>query len=195
MTVFGNAVGLLNLIVFVFLIAFLTSIFAIQLFRDQIPSTDSSGRVIHVTFSNIYDSFLGMYQILSSENWTTILYGVAQSSYKWNTAWISAAFIIMWFILANFVVLNMFIAVIQESFDVSEDEKRLQQIKAFLQQKKQLGGSSQGNLALSTIFRLGRDPHRQRDGRRRCRAGAPVSAARAKKPDHRPMSSAGTVVP
>lgn len=30
----------------------------------------------------------------------------------------------------------MFIAVIQENFDVSEDEKRLQQVKAFLQQKE-----------------------------------------------------------
>jgi hypothetical protein len=56
----------------------------------------------------------------------------------------------------------MFIAVIQESFDVSEDEKRIQQIKSFLQQK-QLSGSSQGNLSLSTIFRLGRDPQRYRD--------------------------------
>jgi hypothetical protein len=35
------------------------------------------------------------------------------------------------------IVLNMFIAVIQENFDVSEDEKRLQQVKAFLQQKEQ----------------------------------------------------------
>lgn len=34
------------------------------------------------------------------------------------------------------IVLNMFIAVIQENFDVSEDEKRLQQVKAFLQQKE-----------------------------------------------------------
>jgi hypothetical protein len=31
----------------------------------------------------------------------------------------------------------MFIAVIQENFDVSEDEKRLQQVRAFLQQKEQ----------------------------------------------------------
>lgn len=37
----------------------------------------------------------------------------------------------------------MFIAVIQESFDVSEDEKRLQQVKAFLQHKE-LGTSSNG---------------------------------------------------
>ncbi|KAK5071366.1 calcium channel protein, partial [Cryomyces antarcticus] len=48
----------------------------------------------------------------------------------------------------------MFIAVIQENFDVSEDEKRLQQVKAFLQ-RKEFGGSSQGNLSLSAIFKFG----------------------------------------
>lgn len=37
----------------------------------------------------------------------------------------------------------MFIAVIQENFDVSEDEKRLQQVKAFLQDKE-LGQASSG---------------------------------------------------
>ena len=38
----------------------------------------------------------------------------------------------------------MFIAVIQENFDVSEDEKRLQQVKAFLEQKEQGLSSSYG---------------------------------------------------
>lgn len=38
----------------------------------------------------------------------------------------------------------MFIAVIQENFDVSEDEKRLQQVKAFLQQKEQGLNSTYG---------------------------------------------------
>jgi hypothetical protein len=42
------------------------------------------------------------------------------------------------------IVLNMFIAVIQENFDVSEDEKRLQQVKAFLHQKEQGLSSSHG---------------------------------------------------
>ncbi|KAI1907781.1 calcium channel protein [Ophidiomyces ophidiicola] len=162
MTVFGNVVGLLNLILFVFLITFLTAIFAVRLFRDVIPRKTDDGEIVRVSFFNIYNSFLGMYQILSSENWTSILYNSTASSAPWKTAWISASFFIMWFILANFVVLNMFIAVIQESFDVSEDEKRLHQVKAFLQQK-QLNASSSGNPALSSIFRFGRNEQRYRD--------------------------------
>ena len=160
--VLGNVSGLLNLIVFVFLITFLTAIFAVQIFRGEFPNTDASGSDVRITFSDIYNGFIGMYQVLSSENWTTLLYDSTRFEFQWGQALIGAAFFVLWFILANFIVLNMFIAVIQENFDVSEDEKRLQQVKAFLQQKE-LGGSSHGNLSLSTIFKLGRDTSRRKD--------------------------------
>ncbi|KAF1840841.1 uncharacterized protein K460DRAFT_321388 [Cucurbitaria berberidis CBS 394.84] len=161
MIVFGNVSGLLNLILFVFLLTFLASIFASQLFRGEIPE-EADGETIRVPFFDIYNSFLGMYQIFSSENWTTILYNVTGFQKEFGIAWIGAAFCILWFIFANLIVMNMFIAVIQENFDVSEDEKRLQQVKAFLQQKEQGLSSSYGNLSLSSIFKLGhagrRDP-------------------------------------
>jgi hypothetical protein len=162
MVVFSNIVGLLNLIVFVFLLTFLAAILASQLFRGEFPTIDNSGTVIHITFKDIYNCWIGMYQILSSENWTILLYNATQFEVEWSTAWLSAIFFIMWFILANFIVLNMFIAVIQESFDVSEDQKRIEQVKAFLQQKE-LTGTSEGNLPLSSIFRMGRDSFRRRD--------------------------------
>lgn len=154
MIVLGNVGGLLNLILFVFLLTFLASIFATQLFRGDIPY-EVDGETIETTFFTIYNAFLGMYIMLSSENWTSILYNVTSFEHQYNTAWIGAAFCILWYILANFVVLNMFIAVIQENFDVSEDEKRLQQVKAFLQKKEQGMGSSYGNLSLSSIFKFG----------------------------------------
>ena len=162
MTVFGNITGLLNLIVFVFLLTFLAAIFAVQNFRGEFPKVDSQGAYIRITFNDIYNSFIGMYQVLSSENWTILMYNATQYKHSQRTSWIAAIFFILWFILANFIVLNMFIAVIQESFDVTEDEKRLEQVKAFLQ-RKELGGSSHGNLSLSTIFKLGMSFQRHRD--------------------------------
>ncbi|CAG7939326.1 unnamed protein product [Penicillium nalgiovense] len=160
--VFRNTVGLLNLIFFLFLMTFFAAIFATQLFRRQIPHEDPGGTPIMITFSNIYNSFLGMYQILTSEDWTTILFNATAYTTDFNTAWISAAFIVLWFIVSNFIILNMFIAVIQESFDVSEDEKRMHQVRAFLEQK-QVHGAPQGNLALSKILRIGRDSARYKD--------------------------------
>ena len=152
--------GVLNLILFVFLLTFLAAIFAVQLFRGELPEEEPSGEALFVTFATIYNAYLGMYQILSSENWTDILYSVTASEMPWGTAWIGATFIILWFIFAFFITLNMFIAVIQENFDVNEDQKRLHQVRAILQQSE-IGGHSGGTLSLSTIFKFWR--HKRQD--------------------------------
>lgn len=156
--VLGNAAGIANLMLFVFLMTFFVAIFAAQLFRGQIPK-NIDGELVRISFFTMYNSFLGMYQILSSENWTDILYTVTSSTKEFHTAWIGAMFLIGWFILSFFILINMFIAVIQENFDVSEDEKRLEQVKAFLQRKEL--GHNPSNLALSTIFSLGRSRRRR----------------------------------
>jgi uncharacterized membrane protein len=101
MVVLGNVTGLLNLMVFVFLFTFLTAIFAVQIFRGELLPTDNQGNTIHITFFTIYNAFIGMYQVFSSENWTAILYDVTAFEVGYSTAWIGAAFLILWFILAN----------------------------------------------------------------------------------------------
>ncbi|KAI1339600.1 Ion transport protein-domain-containing protein [Xylariaceae sp. FL0016] len=159
--VLGNAAGIGNLIIFVFLITFIMAIFAVQLFRGELPLYDNSGELVRISFYNIFNSFLGMYQILSSENWTDVLYNVTAFTTEQNTSWYGALFLIGWFILAFFIIVNMFIAVIQENFDVSEDEKRLEQVKAFLQ-SKELGSNASSNVALSEIFTFGK-ARRRRD--------------------------------
>jgi voltage-dependent calcium channel len=160
--VVSNWSGMLNLILFVFLLTFLASILAAEMFRGTLPQVDASGNNIRTTFQTIWNSFLGMYQILSSENWTDIMYHVTSYTVNFNTAWMGAAFFIIWFVLGNFIVLNMFIAVIQENFDISEDDKRMQQVRAFLEQKEG-GGAANGNLSLSTIFKFGLVSGRRRD--------------------------------
>jgi len=157
--VLGNVTGIGNLMLFVFLITFLMAIFAVQLFRGQIPAQDGDGEYVRIPFNTIYNAFLGMYQVLSSENWTEILYSVTAFTTELNTAWVGAVFLIGWFILSYFILINMFIAVIQENFDVGEDMKRLEQVRAFLQ-RKELGNGS-GNLALSKVFAFGRSKMRQ----------------------------------
>lgn len=100
MLLLRNVYGLLNLILFVFLLTFLAAIFASQLFRGELPQLDSNNNTIHVTFATIYNSFLGMYQVLSSENWTLVLYTITAYDVSLNTAWIGAVFFILWFILS-----------------------------------------------------------------------------------------------
>ena len=95
----------MNLIFFLFMITFLVGILASQLVRGDIPSVSDSGNQNEISFRTVWNSFLGMYQILSSENWTSILYTTTSFQNQYNVAWISAAFFILWFIIGNSKIL------------------------------------------------------------------------------------------
>ncbi|KAK8858595.1 hypothetical protein IAR55_002824 [Kwoniella newhampshirensis] len=125
-SVFGSFAGLFNMVIFLFLVNFLGALMALQLFRGDIPSGDN------LTFSQTYNSWLAMYQIFSSENWTDILYSAMGSEKLFKQEWIAAIFLCGWFLFSNFIVLQMFIAVINENFAIAEEQKRKQQIEAFI---------------------------------------------------------------
>lgn len=146
--------GLVNLVMFVILICYLGALFAVQLFRGEIPqgAQDPFGGTLRVTFFTIWNAFLGMYQIFSSENWTAVMYGITAYGTQYNVGWIGAVFCILWFTVASVIILSMFIAVIQEAFDPDEDEKRAEQVKYFVKQKPE---PTTGTLSLASLFSSG----------------------------------------
>ncbi|ANB15427.1 Cch1p [Sugiyamaella lignohabitans] len=113
---------------------FLCSLLAAQLLRGVIPFEDEDGNVQDVSFYDLANAFIGMYVISSTENWTTMLYAATESAGSVVAAACYAAFIIIWFIFSNFIVLNMFVAVITENLEVGPDVKRRGQIKEFVEQ-------------------------------------------------------------
>ena len=129
----SNVYGIVNLIFFLFMITFFVAILACQLLRGDIPTTDLNGNQYEISFRTVWNAFLGMYQILSSENWTGILYPAQAFQLQYDVAWISAAFLIAWLFVGNNVVLSLFIAVIQENIGVTEEEKRKEQVRAFIE--------------------------------------------------------------
>lgn len=102
----GNVSGLSNLIFFVILLTFLCALFAVQIVRGDIPA-EFDGKTTPVSFHTIWNAFLGMYQIFSSEGWTDLLYMSTQMQQPFGVGWISAMFFIGWFILGNCVFLYL----------------------------------------------------------------------------------------
>ena len=107
-TVFGSFAGLLNMIIFLMLVNLIAAVAAVQLFRGDIPEGET------ITLSNTWNAFLGMYQVFSSENWTNLLYLSMESSIQYKQRWIAAIFFCLWILFAYAIVLQMFIAVINE---------------------------------------------------------------------------------
>ncbi|KAK0539429.1 calcium channel protein [Tilletia horrida] len=134
--VFGSMAGLFNMIMFLLLMVGLAALIAVQLFRGDIPAEDDDGTQIEMTFKQMYNSYLAMYQIFSSENWTDVLWHSLIYELPFKQTVFAGVFISGWFLFANFIVLQMFIAVINENFGVAEGQKRQQQLEAFLKRNE-----------------------------------------------------------
>ncbi|KAG0223145.1 calcium channel protein [Mortierella sp. GBA43] len=125
--VVGSWVGLLNLISFIAMFLVVVSVMAGVLFREVVPSDSSS-----MNFSDFYVSYLGMYQLFSGENWTDILYNVMSVEVPWHQVVVATVFIIAFYSFANFVLVNMLIAIIMENFEGEQEEaKHAQQIQDY----------------------------------------------------------------
>ncbi|PLW08520.1 hypothetical protein PCANC_24286 [Puccinia coronata f. sp. avenae] len=124
----GSFNGLVNMILFLLAINFFAALFAAQYLRGLIPKSDQT----EMTFYSMWNSFLAMYQIFSSENWTTVLYSGMAAQAPYGQAFISGIFLSLWFLFSNFVLLQMFIAVISEGFAVAEEQKKKEQIRALV---------------------------------------------------------------
>ncbi|RDB21766.1 Calcium-channel protein cch1 [Hypsizygus marmoreus] len=125
LAVFGNMYGLANMSLFLILINYIAALAAVQLLRGDM------GEDTPMNFGDLWTSFLGIYQVFSSENWTDILYSTAGAEIRLGQTIIIALFISAWMLFANFIVLQMFIAVINENFDVAEESKKGQQASKY----------------------------------------------------------------
>ena len=150
LAVFGNMYGMTNMILFLLLVNFIASLMAVQLLRGYMHSDEM------INFGHIYNAFLGMWQIFTSENWTTLLYTAAVASQPVRQSIVVILFLTGWMLFANctsqspilrapsphfptlsVIMMQMFIAVINENFDVAEEAKKGRQASHYWASQRQ----------------------------------------------------------
>ncbi|CAN6631355.1 calcium-channel protein Cch1p [Trichomonascus vanleenenianus] len=134
--VLGNYRTIFNLTVFLFLLTYLCALLASLLYRGAVPYEDE-GTVNEVSFFDLANSFVGLYVVTSTENWTTMLYLSVQYASNKLVAITFGAFLIGWYIFSNFIVLNLFVAIITENLEITPEEKRKGQIRLFIKEYAQ----------------------------------------------------------
>ena len=95
LAVFGNMYALVNMSLFLLLVNFIAALVAVQLLRGDVPGSTN------INFGEIFNAFLGIYQIFSSENWTNVLYNTVQAEIPLSQAVILAIFMSTWLLFAN----------------------------------------------------------------------------------------------
>ncbi|TFK38523.1 high-affinity cell membrane calcium channel [Crucibulum laeve] len=136
LAVFGNMYGLANMSLFLVLINYIAALVAVQLFRGDFGDTTT------INFGELFNAFLAMYQVFSSENWVDILYGASGAEIQLGQTVLALIFIASWMLFANFIILQMFIAVINENFEVAEEAKKGKQASKYLAAQKDGEGSA-----------------------------------------------------
>jgi hypothetical protein len=95
LAVFGNMYGLANMSLFLILVNYIAALVAVQLLRGDV------GQDIPMNFGQLFTAFLAVYQVFSSENWTTVLYGGMAAENHLGQAVVVALFITAWMLFAN----------------------------------------------------------------------------------------------
>ncbi|KAI9296539.1 hypothetical protein K502DRAFT_302307 [Neoconidiobolus thromboides FSU 785] len=123
-----QAIG--NMVLFVFTLIFLCSAIAIQLFGGLVPEKDGDDEIFQ-RFDSFGWSFLALYQVFSGEDWSKVLYILLDSQKDLVFSVVAVIFIFMFFALSNFILVNLFVAVLVENLELSDKEKRRIQLENY----------------------------------------------------------------
>lgn len=109
MSVITKSVGsFMYLALLLLLFLFIYTLLGMQLFggRFNFPEGKPRGN-----FDNFHQAFITVFQLLTLENWQLVLFSGIRSFGAW-----SVFYFLSWIFIGNFVLLNLFLAILLDSF-------------------------------------------------------------------------------
>ena len=114
---------ILLMILFVFIYALL----GIQIYQGKFDFGPEEA-LTPEHFENFSVAFITVFQVLTMENWQTVLFLSMRSSQ--GSAFLktlTACYFISWIFIGNFILLNLFLAIVIDSFSAVQDETSVSQ--------------------------------------------------------------------
>lgn len=132
--VVGQARMIFDVTLFYYTFIYIASILGCLLLQGVVPSPDNGGGSVW-TFQTLGNSFIAMYIISSTENWSEVMYNAIEFTDSTFARACVGVFFCAWLIMSNFVTINMFIAVLSENLEPSIMSKRMEQIFIFFKEE------------------------------------------------------------
>lgn len=117
----GNFAALLILFMFIY------SLVGMQILSNRLRFSEENGSTVEIAdanfgdaiiprsnFDNFFWSMVTVFQMLSGENWNSIMYDCWRAR-----GWIAVAFVITLIVIGVFIVMNMFLAILLKNFEDS----------------------------------------------------------------------------
>jgi hypothetical protein len=132
-SVLKSSRAVLDVVAFMIFFQVVNSILAMQMFGNG--SFTTQGEIPRWNFNTFGTSFLTLLQVITADQWSSIAYDAVDAD---NPHWFMVPFLILNFIVGQYIVLNLFIAVILENFSLSEEEAYQLQLEQILAVPKEL---------------------------------------------------------
>merc|ERR1719334_2771842 len=114
-----NSIASINaLLVLLILFIFIAALLGMQIFGGRFKNEESRG-----TFNSFGQSCLTVFQILTGEDWNVVMYdGIQAYGGIKGLGAIAGMYFIILFVLGNFILLNVFLAIAVDNLSTDEDE-------------------------------------------------------------------------
>lgn len=125
-----NIKPIFDLTLFFFLLLGLIGIIVARYFEGVVPEDEVDN--IDWAMNTLPNTWMSLYVVASTENWSDVMFGLQEYSRGVFQRSLGAVVIIVWFVVSNSVIMNIFIAVIAKSLEVSEEGRKKHQLRQFI---------------------------------------------------------------
>ncbi|KAF9981344.1 calcium channel protein, partial [Modicella reniformis] len=147
LAVIGSATGMLNLLLITFVFLLVCAPIPMILFGGDMPS----GVDQPMNFDDLGQSFISLFIILTGENWVVIMYQGLNSHPERYKQTYGAVFFVLYYCASHYVLLNLFIAIVLEHFELEEDEKYKKQLEIYFETHQRSKINNRGTNAIQYL--------------------------------------------
>ncbi|KAF9551224.1 calcium channel protein [Mortierella hygrophila] len=132
-SVVGSATGMLNLLLITFMFLLVCAPAPMMLFGGDMPEDIKESEPQPVNFDDLGQSFISLFIILTGENWINIMYESLESHPETFKEIYGTIFFVVYYCASHYVLLNLFIAIVLEHFEMDDDEKYKMQLEMYFE--------------------------------------------------------------
>ncbi|OBA19685.1 hypothetical protein METBIDRAFT_46054 [Metschnikowia bicuspidata var. bicuspidata NRRL YB-4993] len=128
--IFRNFKPIYDLTLFYFILLFLGGIIVARYFEGTIPPDDVD--TVIFAMHTLPNTLMSLYVITSTENWANIMYGLQEYATSTFQRAMGSILLVLWFMITNLIVMNIFIAVIAAPMEISIEGRKKYQVRHFI---------------------------------------------------------------
>eukprot|EP00937_MAST-01D_sp_MAST-1D-sp2_P001031 g1031.t1 len=123
-TIMKSWLGLINFSCILALVIAIFALFGMQTFGGRLKSEDWDGPP-YANFDNFYTSTLTVFQVLTGEDWNTVLYDCMRVEPVFG-----AILLAVMFFIGNYMMLSLFVAILLQNFQDAETDANMSYFKS-----------------------------------------------------------------